>query len=730
MPMPRSFRPKFESLEVRDVPALLFVSTAGSDANPGTLASPYKTLAKAIARAAPGDEIVLRAGVHAGGVAINTPDVTIRSHDGEWGVIAAPNTNAGVTNALWVRPGADNLTLQRLEISGGYYYALKVDSNWGANGANPVDGATGLRVEDCYLHDSGRDVVKLVPGADDATFLRSSIFNSGRRDNSNAEGIDNTNADRMVVRDCHIANIATTGVYPKGGATDCVIERNLIRNCGVGGVMVGFFTDAPWMDPVENPDYYESIRATVRNNIIVGTRMAGIGLYASLDARVYNNTLVDVAQTAQAGLLFDRAGHWLGGRTVWQTNVNPLVANNIVSVSAAGNRPAAEVRAGGLSAGQLTAGNNLFYRPGGVARFGTPGGVNTFAGWTAWTGETGSREADPRLSSQYHLAATSPAVDAGRDGLGAADDYDGNPRGGLPDIGADEFGAGVALRTPPVQTVVGTGAVGAVVPAVNTVPTISWFSTRTIPAGGTTGAVAFTVGDIQTPAANLVVTVASSNTTLVPVGRVVLGGSGASRTVTVTPAAGRSGSAVVTLTVTDGGGMSVARTFTVIVTPSGATAATFVGTDAATKGSWVGKYGTAGYSLAGGPASLPAGTPVTATGKAAAWQTSSADPRALALPAGGRRAAGWFGYGSHAVDVDQPAGVSRKVSVYLLDFDRRGRSQKVEVLDGVTGKVLDTRTVGSYGDGVYLSWQVTGPVTLRFTKTAGPDAAVSGVFLD
>ena len=44
----------------------------------------------------------------------------------------------------------------------------------------------------------------------------------------------------------------------------------------------------------------------------------------------------------------------------------------------------------------------------------------------------------------------------------------------------------------------------------------------------------------------------SNNTTLVPNANIVLGGSGANRTVTVTPAANQTGSATITITVSDG----------------------------------------------------------------------------------------------------------------------------------------------------------------------------------
>jgi hypothetical protein len=102
-------------------------------------------------------------------------------------------------------------------------------------------------------------------------------------------------------------------------------------------------------------------------------------------------------------------------------------------------------------------------------------------------------------------------------------------------------------------------------PGGNDAPTITGPTDQTIAQGGTTGALAVTIGDIETPAANLVLTASSSNTNLVPNANVVLGGSGANRTVTVTAAAGLSGTTTITLTVDDGQGGSAVATFDVTV---------------------------------------------------------------------------------------------------------------------------------------------------------------------
>lgn len=101
------------------------------------------------------------------------------------------------------------------------------------------------------------------------------------------------------------------------------------------------------------------------------------------------------------------------------------------------------------------------------------------------------------------------------------------------------------------------------VAAVNDLPTISSIDAQTIDEDGTTGALSFTVNDVETAADSLVVTASSSNTTLLPVANVVLGGSGSARTVTVTPAAHQFGSAIITLSVSDGTAVTTSFSLTV-----------------------------------------------------------------------------------------------------------------------------------------------------------------------
>lgn len=101
-----------------------------------------------------------------------------------------------------------------------------------------------------------------------------------------------------------------------------------------------------------------------------------------------------------------------------------------------------------------------------------------------------------------------------------------------------------------------------------TPPTITAITNRTITANTSTGPIAFTIGDDLTAVGSLVLSTTSSNTNLVPLNNIVFGGSGANRTVTVTPQTGWAGTATITITVTDGKGARGFASFNLTVLPN------------------------------------------------------------------------------------------------------------------------------------------------------------------
>lgn len=84
-------------------------------------------------------------------------------------------------------------------------------------------------------------------------------------------------------------------------------------------------------------------------------------------------------------------------------------------------------------------------------------------------------------------------------------------------------------------------------------PSISSLANQYAPTNTVLGPLAFTVNDAETPPGNLTVTASSSNPGLVPEANITIANlGGQNRTVTLTPAAGVSGTTTITLTVNDG----------------------------------------------------------------------------------------------------------------------------------------------------------------------------------
>lgn len=84
------------------------------------------------------------------------------------------------------------------------------------------------------------------------------------------------------------------------------------------------------------------------------------------------------------------------------------------------------------------------------------------------------------------------------------------------------------------------------------ISTITAIGDRNIPTNSTTGPINITIGDPGVSASSLVLFVKSSNPALVPTNNIVVSGSGANRTITITPVPHMAGSTLITLLVSGG----------------------------------------------------------------------------------------------------------------------------------------------------------------------------------
>jgi len=412
---------------VHDDPADgIYVSTSGNDSTAtGSIGAPYKSINAALSAAEPGSTIILRGGTYREGVnvRIRKPNVTIKSAKGEWAVIDLTVYDAGCDEDSGVYFDVDSSggKLQSVEVKGGFY-AVCTETRWDWGDPSNRRGASDIIIEDCVLHESRYDVVKIKPNCKNVIIRNNEIYNSGRafagreqNGEDNAEGIDNVNGSGMKVYNNYIHDICSNAIYAKGGAADVVIENNRIERAFGGGILVGFDTSPEFFDLSVNPDYYESVRCVVRNNLIIDTGWEGVGLYGSKDAQVYNNTLVNVAN----GGRYHSAIYFGLTYQDWETyagrpaNVNPKIHSNIVSQPNGNVRPMIEIRysgeLGGMSAldGKPTMNSNCYFISGKSAVFSDyrPGSVLENAGLSAWKdhigGDAGSIEADPALDKNF-----------------------------------------------------------------------------------------------------------------------------------------------------------------------------------------------------------------------------------------------------------------------------------------------------------------------------------------
>jgi hypothetical protein len=160
----------------------------------------------------------------------------------------------------------------------------------------------------------------------------------------------------------------------------------------------------------------------------------------------------------------------------------------------------------------------------------------------------------------------------------------------------------------------------------------------------------------------------------------------------------------------------------------GATA-TFVNTDTTTQGNWHGVYGADGYSVANDSKSPPSYAVFAVQNQSNfTWVASTGDPRALQTGSGtGRIAATWYG-SAFGFDVNLTDGKVHQFALYATDWDNQGRGERVQIVDANTGKVLDTRDLSNFTNGIYLIWNLSGHVKVKVSLNSGDNAVVSGVF--
>jgi hypothetical protein len=162
--------------------------------------------------------------------------------------------------------------------------------------------------------------------------------------------------------------------------------------------------------------------------------------------------------------------------------------------------------------------------------------------------------------------------------------------------------------------------------------------------------------------------------------------------------------------------------------------ATFVKTDAVTQGNWPGVYGADGYIIPNYTNSPPAYVTVTGPGAAGPSYTWIASTTSVSAPLLGpsttsRMASTFYTSTSFSINLNVTDGQTHQVALYLWDLENFGRTETLSILNANTNAVLATRTMSSFGSGVYAVFNITGNVTLQvINNAANLNAVLSGLF--
>lgn len=170
--------------------------------------------------------------------------------------------------------------------------------------------------------------------------------------------------------------------------------------------------------------------------------------------------------------------------------------------------------------------------------------------------------------------------------------------------------------------------------------------------------------------------------------------------------------------------------------PPASAHAQYLGSDDTTKGSWRNRYGAEGSDLAGRDSQMPPARKFEWLGNAIwTYQKQTDDPRALEFfqndtpqTALDRIAAGRYGK-EVAFTLDVGA-TPRRLTIYSLDWDRKGRVQEIQIRDAIRSVTLDKQILSEFSEGRYQTWRVQGKIRVIIRCVKGVNATVSGVFLD
>lgn len=396
-----------------------YVATTGSDSANGSLGSPWRTINHALANTAPGDTIVVRGGSYREEVIIG----------GDWGYGSGGSPGRYLT--LQGYPGEDVRILDRMVTDSSYVRvrgfhfvsAPFVAANW----TRLSEIKANIEITDCLFTGAFNVYAGALNIATGNTLAERNTLILSDTGSSNDHGIyvaagEDFVTDNVIVRNNMVDGAPAYGIHiyderkntsdPVRYIRNVVVENNTVINSrSRSGILVAVGARTR-VDGV-----------TIRNNVVGASAAQGIMVYDAgggvssqsyiTNVKIYNNTVY--------GSGGDNIGIYDGAIT------NVDIRNNILHIHGNGGYHINDFYGNHST---FTAGRNL-YSP-------SPPALNNITDVSMVIG-------DPQFvnatGGDFHLAPSSPAIDAGAYLADVTTDKDGTPRprGSAYDIGAYEY---------------------------------------------------------------------------------------------------------------------------------------------------------------------------------------------------------------------------------------------------------------------------------------------------
>jgi hypothetical protein len=348
-----------------------YVSPGGNDANPGTVAAPWRTIRKAASTLVAGDTAILMDGTYTepeiqfnnSGTA--TTPITVRAQNKHRAILSSTSSCNPNISAYGSHIIIDGLSLV-IDPSNVYC----TPNSAAGTGVRCWDGYVGCIVRNVKTDDPTGPSGKIRSHG-----VKTNQGNSIVEDNELAAGLETLGGDNIIVRRNYITGGGNWnhGIVTKGGSHNVLVYDNIINAPSMGGwgILLGGSTNQ------SIPHTYECYNCLAFNNVIrVAPSFRTMGFQGANGSAFWNNV-------AFGGAFGMNDGPSAG-------NINNTWKNNILDCQ--GSNATENL------SGTYTIDYNLFFNC-----TGTPSQVHAIAGNPLFR--------DP--ASDYHLQAGSPAIGAG-----------------------------------------------------------------------------------------------------------------------------------------------------------------------------------------------------------------------------------------------------------------------------------------------------------------------------